>query len=263
MSFLVPSLKFLQSSHDFLAAQTDLSPANEGVNFCLNQLVTTISGWYGTPLFDALPETEAAAGLRACLPDLCGQAEGEMEKWWARHILNESCPALRALNSFWYMEHYRDLCRDEVALLSKEKSRTVAFLGSGALPLTGLIMAMEQTDCSIRCIDYDEEACTLAARLVKSLNLTEKVEIVQQRAEEFIPHPGETVIMASLLRAPDLFERLAAYGTKDLLVRDAEGAYRFLYKPAALPDQSLYTEAGRTKASATRINTSIHFQSIN
>jgi len=110
-----------------------------------------------------------------------------------------------------------------------------------------------------RCIDCDEDACALAERLVQNLNLSNKVAIVQQRAEDFMPRPGETVIAASLLRAPGLFEKLAEEGTNDLLVRDAEGAYRFLYKPAALPDASLYAEAGRTSASATRINTSIYY----
>ena len=195
------AIRFLQTQHDFLSVQSDLSPANEGVNQCLNQLVAELSRWHGTPLFDSVIADSECSRLREALPDLCAQAEGEMEKWWAQRILSETCPAMRALNSFWYMEHYKELCRDEIALLGKEKTQQVAFLGGGALPLTGLIMAMEQEDCSVRCIDCDEDACALAERLVQNLNLSNKVAIVQQRAEDFMPRPGETVIAASLLRA--------------------------------------------------------------
>jgi hypothetical protein len=85
------------------------------------------------------------------------------------------------------------------------------------------------------------------------------VRIAECRAEDYPARPEETVICASLLHAPSLFARLGEKRAGRLIVRDAEGPYRFCYRPAALPG-SAYVERCKSLVSADRINTSRYFE---
>ena len=182
-----------------------------------------------------------------------------MEKWWCRKILASPCPGAQSLAAFWYLDEYRDLCRSELALLGGRRTERFAFLGSGALPLTAILLAQSAPDICIGCVDRDEEACELAARLVALLGLGERVTVTAGDARDHRPASGETVICASLLDAPGLYARLSDAGAERLLVRDAEGPYRFCYRPAPLPDSG-FIERSRSPVSTRRINTSRYFE---
>lgn len=250
---------FLEGIHDTLSRQTDLSPNNADVNSCLSRFVSTLKGWQRAGFGERLADTARGARLAEHLPPLCAAAECEMEKWWCRKILASNCPGAQALAAFWYLDEYEALCRSELALVEGGEGERFAFLGGGALPVTALLLALRCPDASVACVDCDAEACDLAAQLVRLLGLGDRVRVEDARAEDYAARPGETVICASLLRAPSLFERLAGQGAERLIVRDAEGPYRFCYRPAALPGGA-YVERSKSAVSPDRINTSRYFE---
>ncbi len=49
----------------------------------------------------------------------------------------------------------------------------VVLLGSGALPLTAILLAKAAPELSIQCVDRDPEACELAFQLMERLHLAE------------------------------------------------------------------------------------------
>ncbi|KAG9232440.1 Nicotianamine synthase protein-domain-containing protein [Amylocarpus encephaloides] len=76
------------------------------------------------------------------LHTLCSQSEFEMERYWAERITEAQDPVLES-KQFTYYENYVDLTRLELAALSAvdtKEIRSVAFIGSGPLPLTSLCL---------------------------------------------------------------------------------------------------------------------------
>jgi hypothetical protein len=103
-----------------------------------------------------------------------------------------------------------------------------------------------------------QESCTLSERLLKLLGLSERIEVERADAEHYEARADETLICASLLDAPSLFELLPRRRVRHLIIRDAEGPYRFCYRPARLPG-SAYAELAKSEISHDRINTSRYF----
>ncbi len=243
------AIVFLNDVRDTLASQSDLSPSNPHVNTCLKRFVATLQAWQRSGFGHDLADDPDFAGLACDLPALCGKAECEMEKWWCRKILASQCPGAQALAAFWYLDNYEALCEAELQLLGDACGERFAFLGSGALPLTAIVLARSAPDLRITCVDCDEEACELAFRLVRVLGLDGRVEIEMGAAEDYAADCEETIICASLLRAPGLFDRLGAMGINRLIVRDAEGPYRFCYRPGRIARRRL-CRAGQERARA-------------
>jgi hypothetical protein len=247
-----------------MAAQVDFSPENPVINSTLGGLVRTLCDWQTSADLAAIDLDPDVAPLLADLPRLCACAECEMEKWWCRKILaqmqTETCPANRALAAFWYMDNYRELYAAERTLMTDAQHRKAVFLGSGALPLTAILMAEADPEASIRCVDSDAIACDLSRELISALGLSARIEVICGSAQTYIPRADETVICASLLSGEGIYEHLFAHGVKTLLVRDAEGLFRLLYKPAVLPQNGCYVERAKTRPCHTRINTSRLFE---
>lgn len=255
------AIAFLQHSYVSLARQTDLSPNNPQVNSTLGKLIISLAEWQRRGFGSDLADDPSLAEVSIGMPLLCNRAECEMEKWWCRRILADSCPALQSLAAFWYLDGYRALHTAEIKLLGDDNATHFTFLGSGALPITAILLAQNLNEARIRCIDCDAEACELAERLIAVLGLSEQINIQQTLAENYFSVPGDIAICASLLHAPALFSRLKQAKAERLIVRDAEGPYRFCYRPAQLPGEG-YIERAKSPLSPERINTSRYFEAI-
>jgi Nicotianamine synthase protein len=251
--------QFLKAAHETLARQTDLSPNNPEVNACLSRLVSTLRRWQADGFGADLAGEAELAEVASELPRLCAIAECEMEKWWCRKILASECPGAQALQAFWYLDEYEALHQAELALLGETRTARFAFLGSGALPVTAILIARDCDGTSVTCVDCDGEACELADRLIALLGLKHRVTVADIDAADYASAPDETIICASLLRAPGLFDILQQRRTARLIIRDAEGPYRFCYRPAALPGRG-FVERARSPVSSSRINTSRYFE---
>lgn len=251
--------RFLKAAHETLARQRDLSPNNPEVNACLGCLVATLRSWQVRGFGEDLTGRPDLAEVASELPRLCAIAECEMEKWWCRKILASECPGAQALQAFWYLDEYEALHRAELELLGDRRTDRFAFLGSGALPVTAILIARDCARTRITCVDCDGEACELAERLIALLGLSASIEIASIDAEDYPSEPDETIICASLLRAPGLFAKLRDRRAHRLIIRDAEGPYRFCYRPAMLPGRD-FVERAKSPVSSARINTSRYFE---
>ncbi|NJM34231.1 MAG: hypothetical protein HC850_05395 [Rhodomicrobium sp.] len=253
------AIDFLTATRRMLASQQDLSPNNPEVNRCLGRFVATLRACQTAGFGQYLPDRPELAGLAGDLARLCGKAECAMEKWWCRRILASDCPAAQALAAFWYLDEYKALHSSELALIDRKPASRFAFLGSGALPVTAILMAQSQPEVSINCVDCDAEACELAERLIKLIGLKDRITIIMDDAMHYGAAPDELVLCASLLDAPYLFPALLKRGAQHLIVRDAEGVYRFCYRPSALPETG-FIERAKSAPSTARINTSRYFE---
>lgn len=251
--------EFLNSIHETLACQSDLSPENPKVNNCLSRLVATLQNWQRCGYGSDLADHPDFAGLAEALPALCAKAECEMEKWWCQRILASDCKGMQALAAFWYLDNYEALCRTELGLLGNRCKGCFVLLGSGALPLTAILLTQQAPNIEITCVDSDGEACTMAQELIPLLGLSEQITIEHADACSYRPSADKTIICTSLLDAPGVFSHLDACHIKRLLLRDAEGPYRFCYRPARLPGAE-FVQRAKSSLSTERINTSRYFE---
>lgn len=254
------AITYLKTTTRTLHAQSDLSPDNVTVTHSLSRLVRILTTWHHVGFGDDLADAPELARVRTELPRLCAEAEYELEAWWCRRTLASDAPA-DTLAEFWYLANYRSLCQAETALAGPERLREAVFLGCGALPLSAILMAQADERTCLRCIDADAQACDLAAALVRALALDGRIVVENARAESCKVPRGATVICASLLDAPGLYAHLATCGAARLLIRDVEGVYQWLYRPAPLPGSG-FRQYTRTAAAPERINITRDFETV-
>lgn len=246
----------IQDSYRLLQAEQNLSPTNDRVTHSLTNLVRTLSRCQAPELACFLLNTPELTVEREELPLLCGLAECEMEKFWARHLIDcEVCD----LREFWYYPEYMSLCQAELDLFKSRRFSRISFLGAGALPLTAFMLAHHCPDTPVICVDFDREACDLAKQLSRKIGMEDQVQVTYMNALEYRPVPNELVICASLLQGrTEVYHNLQAYDCA-MIVRDSEGPYRYLYRAAELPAPEIFSEIAKTSIDPKRINTSRYF----
>jgi hypothetical protein len=250
------AVKAIRHSYQVLSQESDLSPANVAVTETLTHLVRTLTKAQSPELARFLLGTSDLTVERDQLPLLCGQAECEMEKFWSRKLISG---AACELADFWYFPEYTELCRAEIDLFKQRQFKTISFLGSGALPITAYLLARHCPDTKIKCIDFDCEATHLARELGRKIGLGDQIDTQCMDALKYEPEHGELVICASLLQGREQIYKNLDRHECALIVRDSEGPYQYLYKPAELP-QPRFRQIAKTTMNGKRINTSRYYE---
>lgn len=247
----------IRRSYNLLSREQDISPANPRINTQLTELVRTLTRCQSADISGFLLQSPELERERAQLPKLCGAAECEMEKFWARQLIaSDTCD----ISKFWYYPEYQELCRAEESLL-RRRFETISFLGAGALPITAFLLARDFPGTKVACVDFDAEACELAQQLSRKLGIANDIDIRCMDALEYAPKPDELVICASLLEGRHRIYRRLENHSCAMIVRDSEGAYQFLYKAAELPKAG-FREVAKTSVDPRRINTSRYYERV-
>ena len=126
----------------------------------------------------------AAAVQATALPDWCNDevcrevqrrcslSESEMEMYWSRRITSSARPQ-QELETFWYIDNYRELVRREIGLmggsgLMLSSSSRVAMIGSGPLPLTAWCLWC-QTGAMVDLVDVAPAALVQSRELARAI----------------------------------------------------------------------------------------------
>ncbi|KAL2469088.1 Nicotianamine synthase 3 [Forsythia ovata] len=180
--------------------------------------------------------------MRSNLIRLCGEAEGLLEKHFST-ILGSFDNPLDHLDIFPYFSNYLKLSHLEYNILSQHCSDVpsrVAFLGSGPLPLTSIVLASyHMTSTTFDNFDIDPSANSMASRLVESdpdlskrmvFNTTDVMSVTGA----FMDY--DVVFLAALVgmdkeEKVGIIEHLAKHMAPGalLMLRSAHGARGFLY----------------------------------
>jgi nicotianamine synthase len=154
--------------HDRLASLPDLRPGPV-VDGLFRELVGLALS--SAPVGEAVLTDPAVASLLPSLVGLCGRAECQLELAWADRVAGGAAPR-RVLEAFPYLANYHELSRLEHRLVAASLGgcplRRVAFVGSGPLPLTGLLLS-HSFGVPVDNIDRDPAAVALARRLGDAL----------------------------------------------------------------------------------------------
>ncbi|CAH2046809.1 unnamed protein product [Thlaspi arvense] len=144
---------------------------SEDVDTLFKQLVSTCIP--PNPNIDVTKMSASIQEMRSNLIKLCGEAEGYLEHHFSSILTSFEDNPLHHLNIFPYYNNYLKLSKLEFDLLEQNLNgsvpKTVAFLGSGPLPLTSIVLAsFHLRDSIFHNFDIDPSANSVAARLVSS-----------------------------------------------------------------------------------------------
>ncbi|GAV82305.1 NAS domain-containing protein [Cephalotus follicularis] len=215
-----------------------LKPSKD-VNMLFTQLVLTCMP--PSPL-DVTKLCEGVQELRSKLIRLCGEAEGLLESHFSAMLGSYDNP-LQHLNIFPYYSNYIKLCQLEFTILGKHCTQIpskVAFVGSGPLPLTSIVLASNHlTNTLFHNYDIYPSANFKARRLVSSdPDLSERMFF---HTSDILSVSGvlqdyEVVFLAALVGMDKeekvrVISHLAKYMAPGafLMLRSAHGARAFLY----------------------------------
>jgi nicotianamine synthase len=180
--------------------------------------------------------------MRESLIKLCGKAEGLLELEFSTFISLTPNP-MKNLTLFPYYGNYIKLANYENKILKENgvvNAKKVAFIGSGPMPLSSIILAthhMESTQFDN--FDIDENANEVASKIVASDKALEKrMKFVTQDIMEVKEKLGQyDCIFLAALVGMSRGEKMKVLGhirkyMKEggvLLVRSAKGSRAFLY----------------------------------
>lgn len=202
-----------------------------------------------------LPEQEVAPvladpvvrALTANLRELCATGEYLLERFWAKRLLDAADPRAE-LARFPHLDNYQQLISLEAhALLGLglDRSRThqIAFLGSGPLPLSALLLAREFR-AAIHAVDLSVEATILAAAVVERMAAAPRIRVQHGDARDCSAVASADVVVLAALVGPsprDKLDVLEAVTQRMrpgafLVVRSAHGLRTLLYPPLDLDD---------------------------
>ncbi|KAF1930543.1 Nicotianamine synthase, partial [Didymella exigua CBS 183.55] len=170
-----------------LSKLPDLRPGNK-INTLLTRLVSLCVIPYSTELVNYFFNIEGVLTLCEKLRPLCATAEGELERFWASKIVDESVKSQETphqtralLTTFPYHQNYIDLSRIECATLSAflpsptTPPQNIAFIGSGPLPLTSLCILDIYPSAHVHNIDRDTSALAISRDLCSRLGYADRM----------------------------------------------------------------------------------------
>ncbi|XP_076932881.1 nicotianamine synthase-like [Bidens hawaiensis] len=234
--------------YDKISKLETLKPSKD-VNRLFTELVTTCIP-PSTINMAILPQN--IQETRSKLIRLCGEAEGHLEAHFSNLLASFPNP-LHHLDAFPYYSNYLKLSQLEFDILSRHYSteldvvpKRVAFVGSGPLPLTSIVLASYHLkEASFHNYDIDKSANSMASRLVSSdddlskrmLFHTRDIMEVTDSLKEY-----DVVFLAALVGMDiddkvKVIKHLAKYMASGaiLMLRSAHGARAFLY-PVVNPE---------------------------
>ncbi|KMT13674.1 hypothetical protein BVRB_4g080570 [Beta vulgaris subsp. vulgaris] len=240
-----PLVNKITELYEKISSLESLKPS-EDVNMLFTQLVLTCmppNPIDVTILCDQIQE------MRSNLIRLCGEAEGLLEKHFSTILATYDNP-LHHLDIFPYFSNYLKLSLLEYNILTQNSTQVpkrVAFVGSGPLPLTSIVLALNHLpNTRFDNYDIDPSANEMAARLVEPdpdlsgrmvFHTKDVMSVGKEEVEEY-----DVVFLAALVGMNKeekvkvihhLAKNMAPGST--LMVRSAHGARAFLY-PVVEPD---------------------------
>ncbi|KAL1802222.1 hypothetical protein ACET3Z_030869 [Daucus carota] len=236
----LPLVQKVCEIYDKLSKLNSLKPSKD-VNTLFTDLVLTC---IPPAAIDVTKLCKNVQEIRSNLIKICGEAEGLLESHYSSILGSFDDNPLDHLSIFPYYNNYIKLSLLEFTILTQfgplDEPKRVAFLGSGPLPLSSIVLATYHlTNTCFHNYDIDSSANHLASRLVsKDPDLSERmffhtadVMDVTSALKEY-----EVVFLAALVGMDKtekvrVIDHLAKYMAPGaiLMLRSAHGARAFLY----------------------------------
>lgn len=175
------------------------------------------------------------------------------------HAIISAPEPWEVLRIFALYPRYEALMRSQVERLPLAQPRRVAFIGSGPVPLSGILLAdLYGIDCV--CVDSDQEAVELSRRVIRKLGLQEHVAVACGDERVLTGERFDCVLLAALAEPKQrifsfLHDTLNATQTP-VVFRTYTGMRAVLSRPVEPEDHAGFTVRAQVEPSG-RVNNTI------
>ncbi|MDD4557240.1 MAG: nicotianamine synthase family protein [Alphaproteobacteria bacterium] len=227
-----------------LSAQKDFSPDNNIINTYLTNLIndSLVCNKFMCENCPNLMNKFCQCNLTNSLRDISYKSEVEMEKFWGKKFANLSNISYESLKSFWYFKQYHHITSQEKSLidLCENKISKIAFIGSGSLPLTAVILDyISDNKYEIDLIDLDAEAIEISK--IYCSKISPRLNFICSDCLEVDYSTYDLVFVASMIPCKqELIEKIYNQNVQKIIVRDAEKLSQLFYTPVNFEDFGNY-----------------------
>lgn len=231
----------IEELYSQITSLTNLQPSKE-VNSLFSELVSLAISDSKKHLLSPKKQSH--------LRQICALSEFELEKYWAKRIIDDTNPKQMLLN-FPYYKNYQDLTKLEYFSIrgcSNHEVHHYLFVGGGPLPMTAIILALEY-GAMVTILDYDSEACQMSRKMISGLGLDRQINIIYQDGSTYKDYNKFEVIFVAALAGIDknvklrILKQISEYSRKNthVLARSAWGNRKILYRPVDKEIYKLFT----------------------
>lgn len=129
--------------------------------------------------------------------------EINLEKEFAKSFINKSGNNYKdRLKKYHFYGGYLSAVKKEATLANIKSSDKVAFIGSGAIPMTAIILH-EYTDANIDCIEKDKESAKLSKRVIKEMKYDRYIKVINKNAKNVNFLKYSAVLLAVMAKPKD------------------------------------------------------------
>lgn len=133
------------------------------------------------------------------LQKIFGDYEGILEQKAAEMIINEGAN----LDCFPYFNRYDQLTDSEIyGTVMNAGVRNVCFVGGGWLPISAILYALK-TNAQVFVVEKDPSRADTATNVVNSLNLDNRIAILNQKAGNVDYNKMDVVVLAAMVEPKD------------------------------------------------------------
>ncbi len=247
----------IEKSYSILAVQADLSPKNSIINTTLDNLVEDVikHNKYSHLFCEDVFTCPKIAKISPKIREYCQRAEVEMEHFWSDYFINKNDFNVNDLQEFIHYKCYKNIANQEMDLLKRNKIKydNVAFIGSGPLPMSSLLMASNFNH--ITNIDHCPKAIEKSDKLTKKL--FSNIANIKSSAKDFAYFGCDVCFIASMIVGKeDLLEELYKQNIKYLIIRDALKLTQLFYEKLGAGIFQFYEKIDEANGFSKTLNSS-------
>ncbi len=167
----------------------------------------------------------------------------------------------KPLMDFGLYPRYKTLIETQMEHLSTPRPRRIAFIGSGPMPLSLILMHKLYNICSIG-IDIDERAVCLAQKCVERLGMEEAIRIVHGDEHSLALHQWDMVVIAALAEPKSrifsaLQQIMSETESRPVICRTYSGLCTLLHPPIEEDDHSGFVIKEEIRPEKNRVNNTL------
>ncbi|MFV0627256.1 MAG: nicotianamine synthase family protein [Alphaproteobacteria bacterium] len=243
-----------------LSTQKDFSPYNKVINTYLTNLIndSLVCNTHICNHCHNLMNKFCQCNLAESLRNISYKSEVEMEKFWGKKFSEISNITYENLKDFWYFKQYENITAQEKTLidLCENNIKKIAFVGSGSLPLTAVILDyISKHEYEIDLVDLDIEAIEISKNYCSKISLN--LNFICSDCLEVDYSKYDLVFVASMIPCKkQLIEKIYNQDVQKIIVRDAEKLSQLFYTPVNFEDFGKYQVQKYISGNEMSINSS-------
>ncbi len=123
--------------------------------------------------------------------------ETNLENRFVENLLSHSIdPSLR---SYLMYDRFVRLIKNEIDLAKIDNSQKIAFIGSGPLPITALLLN-QLTGCKVDCYEHYLPAAQISRTLIEKFGVQDDISVIHEPGQQINAKQYSTVVVALLAK---------------------------------------------------------------